>query len=211
MSGAIGMAADRDSRLDAQARPVSSYQEESVGTAAWQSLHCRHVWLQMNLLSSFLAAGVIGLFEDTLVQVIAVAAFVPVMVGQSASTGAQALAVALRGLSRREQGHDRWRDLLQKEVTVGIGNGTLVGVTSACGIYVYAVLRGHPGAGLLAMVMLLAMIVSTVVSSIVGAVMPLLMHRLGMDPAASATIVVGGVTRLVSIGAFLVLTHWICM
>lgn len=211
MSVAITMTADQGNELDAQARPTSSYQEESVRTAAWQSLHRRHVWLQMNLVSSFLAAGVIGLFEDTLIQVIAVAAFVPVMVGQSASTGAQALAVALRGLARGEQGHDRWQALLRKEIMVGIGNGTLVGLTSAIGIYLYAVLRGHPGAGLLAMVMLLAMIVSTAVSSIVGAIMPLIMHRLGLDPAASATIVVGGVTRLVSIGAFLVLTHWICL
>jgi len=76
-------------------------------------------------------------------------------------------------------------------------------------MYAYASFHGHAGAGWLALIMLLAMIVSTMVSSVVGAVMPLLMKRLGFDPATAATILVGGVTRIVSIGAFLALTQWI--
>jgi magnesium transporter len=181
--------------------------EERVQTGPWRSLYLRHPWLQVNLLSSFLAAGVMGFFEHTLVQVVAVAAFVPVMVGQSASTGGQALAVALRGLTLGEFKPEHWGAMINKEAFVGVANGALVGLTAAVGIYAYASFHGHAGAGRLALVMLLAMIVSTLVSSVVGGATPVLMKRLGYDPAAASTILVGGVTRIVSITAFLVLAQ----
>jgi Mg/Co/Ni transporter MgtE len=79
------------------------------------------------------------------------------------------------------------------------------------GIYFYATFHGHPGAVKLASVMLLAMIFSTTVSSVVGAVTRFLMKRLGFDPAIAATILVGGITRIVSIAAFLALTRWIVL
>jgi len=207
-----GYALFQEHTLELSAQPgkmVGIDREEHIQTNPWRSLHLRHPWLQVNLLSSFLAAGVVGLYEDTILQVIAVAAFVPVMVGQSASTGGQALAVALRGLTLGEFSHEQWHALLNKEALVGIANGALVGLTSALGMYAYASFHGHAGAGWLALIILLAMIVSTMVSSVVGAVMPLLMKRLGFDPATAATILVGGVTRIVSIGAFLALTQWI--
>jgi len=207
-----GYALFQEHTLELSAQPgkmVGIDREEHIQTSPWRSLHLRHPWLQVNLLISFLAAGVVGLYEDTILQVIAVAAFVPVMVGQSASTGGQALAVALRGLTLGEFSHEQWHALLNKEALVGIANGALVGLTSALGMYAYASFHGHAGAGWLALIMLLAMIVSTMVSSVVGAVMPLLMKRLGFDPATAATILVGGVTRIVSIGAFLALTQWI--
>jgi magnesium transporter len=163
----------------------------------------------VNLLSSFLAAGMVGFYEDTIVQVVAAASFLPVMVGQSASTGGQALAVALRGLTLEEFSDDQWHALINKEAHVGIANGALVGLTSALGMYAYASFHGHAGPGRLALVMLVAMIVTTMVSSVVGAAMPFVMKRLGYDPAAASTILVGGVTLIVSIAAFLGLTQWI--
>jgi magnesium transporter len=100
--------------------------EEHIQTNAWRSIHLRHPWLQVNLLSSFLAAGVVGFYEETIVQVVAAAAFLPVMVGQSASTGGQALAVALRGLMLEEFTDDQWHPLINKEALVGIANGAFV-------------------------------------------------------------------------------------
>lgn len=190
-------------------RMVGVEQEERVQTAPWRSLRMRHPWLQANLLSSFLAAGIMGFYETTIVEAVAVAAFVPVMVGQSASTGGQALAVALRGLTLGEFVKEDWRSLINKEALVGIGNGALVGITAALGMYLYATLHGHARATGLALVMLLAMIISTMVSGVVGAVMPFLMKRLKYDPATASTIIVGGVTRIISIAAFLALTQLI--
>jgi magnesium transporter len=196
--------------LSAQAgKMVGIDREERIQTNPWRSVHLRHPWLQVNLLISFLAAGVVGFYEDVIIQAVAVAAFVPVMVGQSASTGGQALAVTLRGLTLGQFNDKQWRTLINKEAFVGTANGALVGLTSALGMYAYASLHGHPAAGWLAVVMLLAMIVSTAVSSVVGAAMPLMMKRLGLDPATASTILVGGITRIVSIASFLILTQWI--
>lgn len=198
--------------LELSAQPgkmVGVDREERVRTTPWRSLSLRQPWLQINLASSFLAAGVVGFYEDTVTQVVAVAAFLPVMVGQSASTGGQALAVALRGLTLGELDHRLWRTLAGKEALVGIANGLLVGLTAGAGIYAYASFHGHAGAGWLAAVMLAAMTISTMVSSVAGAVTPSVMQRLGYDPASAATILVGGVTRIVSIAVFLALTSWV--
>lgn len=190
---------------------VGVVREERLQCSPWRSLSFRQSWLQVNLLSSFVAAGVVGFYEDAVTQAVAVAAFIPVMVGQSASTGGQALSVALRGLTLGELSLNRWHVLINKEAVVGTVNGALVGLTAGLGIYFYATFHGHPGAVKLAGVMLLAMIFSTTVSSVVGAVTPFLMKRLGFDPAIAATILVGGITRIVSIAAFLALTRWIVL
>lgn len=209
-----GYALFQEQTLELSAQPGKMFgidREERVQTTPWRSLYLRHPWLQINLLTSFLAAGVVGFFEQTIIQIVAVAAFVPVMVGQSASTGGQALAVALRGLTLGEVRSEQWPTLMNKEALVGIANGILVGLTAAAGIYAYASFHGHRGPGGLAVVMLLAMIVSSVMSSVAGAVMPLLMKRLHFDPAAASTILVGAVTRIFSIAIFLALTQWILL
>ena len=190
---------------------VGVVREERLQSSPWHSLTFRQSWLQVNLLGSFVAAGVIGYYEEAVTQAVAVAAFLPVMVGQSASTGGQALAVALRGLTLGEVNLDRWTTLINKEAIVGLANGALVGLTAAVGMYAYTMFHGHPDAVKLSMVMLLAMIFSTTVSSVVGAVTPFLMKRIGFDPATAATILVGGITRIVSIAAFLALTRWIVL
>ncbi len=190
---------------------VGLVREERLQSSPWRSLSFRQSWLQVNLLSSFVAAGVIGSYEDAVTQAVAVAAFLPVMVGQSASTGGQALAVALRGLTLGELSLNRWPTLINKEAVVGTANGALVGLTAALGMYAYATFHGHAEAVKLSLVMLLAMIFSTTVSSVVGAVTPFLMKRSGFDPATAATILVGGITRIVSILAFLALTRWIVL
>jgi magnesium transporter len=190
---------------------VGVIREERLQHSPWRSLTFRHSWLQVNLLGSFVAAGVIGYYEAAVTQAVAIAAFIPVMVGQSASTGGQALAVALRGLTLGELKIDRWTELINKEAMVGTANGVLVGLTAALGMYAYATFHGHADALKLSVVMLLAMIVSTTVSSVVGAVTPFLMKRIGYDPATAATILVGGITRIVSIAAFLALTRWIVL
>lgn len=207
-----GYALFQEQTLELSSQPgrmVGIDREERIQTNPWRSLSLRHPWLQVNLLGSFLAACVVGFYEDTILHVVAVAAFVPVMVGQSASTGGQALAVTLRGLTLGEFGHDRWHSLVTKEVLVGLANGALVGLTSAVCIYVYASFHSHAGAGWLALIMLLAMTLSTVMSSVVGAVIPIVMKRLEFDPAAASTILVGSVTRVLSIAVFLALTQWI--
>ena len=80
---------------------VGVEKEEHLKTSWVRSLRMRHPWLQLNLLTAFIAAYVVGLFEDTIAQVVLLAVFLPVLAGQSGNTGCQSLAVTLRG-------HDTW-------------------------------------------------------------------------------------------------------
>ncbi|MBW3671557.1 MAG: CBS domain-containing protein, partial [Acidobacteria bacterium] len=89
-------------------RMVGVDKEERLSTAWPRSLKMRHPWLQLNLLTAFIAAAVVGLFQDTIDRVVILAAFLPVLAGQSGNTGCQALAVALRGLTLGEL--ERGRD-----------------------------------------------------------------------------------------------------
>ncbi|HEY6728555.1 MAG TPA: CBS domain-containing protein, partial [Polyangiaceae bacterium] len=89
--------------LSAQAGAmVGVEKEERLGTPWTRSLRFRHPWLQLNLLTAFLAATVVGVFQDTLDQLVVLAVFLPVLAGQSGNTGCQALAVALRGITLGE-------------------------------------------------------------------------------------------------------------
>ena len=81
---------------------VGVEKEERLGTPWLRSLKFRHPWLQLNLLTAFLAAAVVGMFQDTIDQLVVLAVFLPVLAGQSGNTGCQALAVVLRGITLGE-------------------------------------------------------------------------------------------------------------
>src|SRR4051794_6541591 len=104
--------------------------EERLATPLPRSLRLRHPWLQINLLTAFVAAGVVGTFEDTLSQLVILAVFLPVMAGQAGNTGCQALAVTLRGMTLGELTPGKAGMLLVKEAGLGFFNGLLVGVTA---------------------------------------------------------------------------------
>lgn len=131
---------------------VGVEQEERLATPWWHSLRLRHPWLQLNLLTAFLAAAVVGIFEQTISQIVALAAFLPVLAGQSGNTGCQALAVTLRGMTLGELQKGKERKLVSKEAWLGILNGTLVGTTAGLGMYLYAALHQNPAAGLMGLV-----------------------------------------------------------
>jgi hypothetical protein len=101
----------------------------TAGRAGRRARPCRKrlPWLQINLLTAFLAATVVGLFESTIAQFTALAVLLPVVAGQSRNTGAQALAVVMRGLALREVRTSQWRRVIGKECTAGLLNG-LVGL-----------------------------------------------------------------------------------
>jgi len=184
-------------------RMVGVEEEERLATPWWRSLQFRHPWLQLNLFTAFLAAAVVGLFEETINQVVLLAAFLPVLAGQSGNTGCQALAVTLRGLTlgEVERGHEQ--RLVTKEAFLGLLNGALVGSTAALGMYVYAQSQQHPAALVLALVVFLAMVGSCVISGLSGALVPLGLKRLGADPATASSIFLTTATDVASMGLFL--------
>src|SRR5690606_4759999 len=98
----------------------------------------RQPWLQVNLVTAFLAASVVGLFEQTIAQVTALAVLLPVVAGQSGNTGAQALAVTMRGLSLREVRSRQWLAVVSKEALAGAGNGVAIALTTAAAVYLWS-------------------------------------------------------------------------
>lgn len=186
-------------------RMVGIEKEEHLSTPWLRSLRLRHPWLQLNLLTAFVAGAVVGLFEDTIAQVVALAAFLPVLAGQSGNTGCQALAVTLRGMTLKELKPGMERRLLVKEALLGLCNGALVGVTAALGMLVYAYINGSGSPMLLSLVVLFAMLGACVASGVTGVLVPLALRRLGADPATASTIFLTTATDVVSMGLLLAL------
>jgi magnesium transporter len=177
--------------------------EERLATPWKRSLLFRHPWLQLNVLTAFLAAAVVGIFQETIDRVVILALFLPVLAGQSGNTGCQALAVALRGLTLGELKPGKEKALVMKESLLGLLNGTLVGLTAGLGMYVVATLQKNPSAPVLALIVFMAMIGSCVISGISGALIPLTLCKLGADPATASSIFLTTATDVASMGMFL--------
>jgi magnesium transporter len=163
----------------------------------------RHPWLQLNLLTAFLAAAVVGLFQDTIDRLVILALFLPVLAGQSGNTGCQALAVTLRGMTLGELKPGSEKPLIRKEALLGAFNGAGVGLAAAIGMYVVASGQANEHPFLLAFVVFLAMIGSCVASGLSGALVPLTLKRLGFDPATASSIFLTTATDVVSMGMLL--------
>ena len=177
--------------------------EERLSTPWRRSLLFRHPWLQLNLLTAFLAAAVVGVFQDTIDRMVILAMFLPVLAGQSGNTGCQALAVALRGLTLGEFAPGKERALVLKEGLLGLLNGALVGLTAGIGMLVVASWQHNPAALQLALIVFLAMTGSCIVSGIAGALIPLTLRKLGADPATASSIFLTTATDVASMGLFL--------
>jgi magnesium transporter len=177
--------------------------EERLATSWPRSLKFRDPWLQLNLLTAFVAAFVVGIFQDTIDRIVILAVFLPVLAGQSGNTGCQALAVALRGMTLGELEPGKERALVTKEALLGLLNGGLVGITAGIGMFVVAQAQSNPDALVLALVVFLAMTASCVVSGISGALIPLTLRKVGADPATASSIFLTTATDVASMGLFL--------
>jgi magnesium transporter len=184
-------------------RMVGVEKEERVATPWQRSLMFRHPWLQFNLLTAFIAAAVVGIFEETIDQVVALAVFLPVLAGQSGNTGCQALAVTIRGLTLGELTSAGARNLVAKEAWLGFLNGIGTGLTAGLGMLVFSYSKGAANGATLALVVLLAMVGACVASGVFGALVPLTLRRLGADPATASSIFLTTATDVASMGLFL--------
>ena len=154
-------------------------------------------WLSINLLTAFLAAAVVGIFENTIAQFTALAVLLPVVAGQSGNTGAQALAVTMRGLALREIGTSQWLRVAWKEVGAAFINGSAIALMTALGVLVWSSSFG------LALVICTSMVIAMVAAAFSGAVIPVILSSLGQDPAQSSSIILTTVTDIVGFFAFL--------
>ena len=188
---------------------VGVEKEERLATPWRRALRSRHPWLQLNLVTAFVAAGVVGLFQDTVDRIVLLAVFIPVLSGQCSNTGCQALAVTLRGMTLGELKTSRTSSLLWKETWLGFLNGALTGLVAALGMFWLAHHQQHPQAWLLALITFVAMVGSCALSGLAGAAVPLGLRRLGADPATASSIFLTTATDVVAMGLFLGLAAWL--
>lgn len=194
--GALLKALQEDVASDIQTMVGVSKDERALSPALF-AVRKRLPWMEINLLTAFLAASVVGLFEDTIAKFTALAVLLPVVAGQSGNAGAQAQAVTMRGLALREITLGHALGVVFKEIRVGLINGVAIALTTAVGVYFWS---GSLG---LAAVITFAMVVSMVAAGTAGALVPITLTRMGQDPAQSSSIILTTVTDIVGFFSFL--------
>lgn len=196
--------------LSLQAGTMVGVEREERLTTPWsRSFRFRHPWLQVNLFAGFIAAAVVGYFQGTIDRLVALAVFLPVVIGQSSNTGVQTLAVALRGMTLGELKSGGELGLVLKETFLGLLNGTLTGVSAAVGMFAFATMQNSPVALKLSLVVFFSMAGSCLISGIFGATIPLFLRKLGTDPANSSSIVLTTITDVSTLAVFLGLATWL--
>lgn len=193
---ALVKAAEEEATLDIQTMFGVSKEERVLSKPVF-SIRKRLPWLHINLLTAFLAAGVVGIFEGTIAKFTALAILLPVVAGQSGNAGAQALAVTMRGLALKEISIRQWAAVVLKEATVGFVNGVAVALTTSIGVYFWSHSLG------LAFVIGISMVLSMVAAGIAGASVPIVLTRLGQDPATASSIILTTVTDVAGFLSFL--------
>ncbi len=189
--------AEREAAVVDMQTMVGVGKDERATSPVLFAVRKRLPWLQVNLLTAFLAAAVVGLFESTIARFTALAVLLPVVAGQSGNSGAQALAVTMRGLALREIRVTQWRRSVLKESGVGLFNGVAVALTTAAGVYLWSHSAG------LAAIIAISMVLSMVIAGIAGAGIPILLTKFGQDPAQSSSILLTTVTDIVAFFSFL--------
>jgi magnesium transporter len=182
---------------------VGVEKEERLATPLKSSFRFRHPWLQINLLTAFVAGAVVAIFQDTVDRLVILALFLPILAGQSGNTGCQALAVTLRGMTLGELKAGAERKLVAKEASLGALNGASTGLVAALGMFVVATYQDNPNALLLSIVVWIALVGSCVASGVAGAMVPLTLKRFGFDPATASSIFLTTATDVVSMGLLL--------
>ena len=191
---------------------VGVEKEERLATPLMRSFKFRHPWLQINLLTVFISAAVVGLFQETIDKIVVLAMFLPVLGGQSGNLGCQSLAVVLRGMTLGELRGMRIASLVVKESVLGLLNGIVTGALA--GVAMYIVAGRHPENGspiYLAFITMLAMALSCMVAGFAGTTIPLLLRRFGADPATASSIFLTTITDVMSMGTFLALVTWLIL
>jgi magnesium transporter len=168
----------------------------------YTSFKSRGIWLAINLVTVFLAAGVISFFQDTVQQVVALAVLMPIVSSMGGIAGSQTLTLTIRGLSMQQLSRSNLGWLFKKEAWVGV----LHGLTWA--IVVGLVTLFWFGSPLLGLSIAVALFLNLLAAAFVGISIPVILEKLGIDPALSGSVVLTTVTDILGFGLFLALATW---
>jgi len=176
---------------------VGVSRDERALSSSWFVVKKRLPWLQINLITAFLASAVVAMFESTIETYTALAILLPIAAGQSGNTGAQALAVTMRGITLREITVRDWFKVLRKEAGEAIINGIAIAITCGGSVYLWSSSYG------LALIIALAMISSMILAATAGALVPIVLKKMWQDPALSSSIILTTITDIAGFMSFL--------
>ena len=179
--------------------------DEELAAPWMDAVRGRLPWLYVNTLTAFLAAGVVFLHQDTIAALVLLAVYMPIVAGQGGNAGTQALAVTVRRLALGLIPRGTGRQVIVKEVLVGATNGIAVGLA----VGLVAVLAG--GTVLLGVVVALAMWGNLLIAGLVGSMVPVVLQRLGADPAVSSSVFVTPVTDACGFLLLLGMASWLLL
>ncbi len=163
-------------------------EEEDLFATVWKSVQNRWAWLAINLVTAFVASRVIGLFEGTIQQLVALAALMPIIAGIGGNSGNQTITMIVRALAFGQIHPGNARKLLLKEIGVSLLNGAVWG--TVVGIFAYILYNNIA----LGFVMTGAMILNLLLAAVMGVMIPLLMHKMGRDPAVGSSVLITAIT-----------------
>jgi magnesium transporter len=172
-------------------------EEEDMFAPVLRSTRRRTLWLAVNLLTAFLASWVIAQFDATIEKLVALAILMPIVASMGGIAGSQTLTLVVRGLALGQISKSNARQLLRKELAVGVLNGAIWAIVIAG---VASLWFDNTSLGL---VIAAAIVVNLIVAALAGAVVPLMLRRLGADPALAGSVVLTTVTDVVGFLAFL--------
>jgi len=171
--------------------------EESVFDNAGRKIKHRYKWLMINLGTAFLASTIVSLFDETISKYVLLAVYMPVVAGMGGNAGTQTLAVLVRGISMNQITlKTMWRTL-KNELGSGFVNGAINGAIITGIVFL------KDGDWRIGLILALAMSVNLVIAGFFGTIVPLVMKRLGKDPASSATVFITTATDIFGFLTFL--------
>ncbi|SHF51091.1 magnesium transporter [Modicisalibacter ilicicola DSM 19980] len=172
-------------------------EEEDTFAPAWRTSRRRAVWLGINLITAFMAAAVIGMFEGTIQQVTALAVLMPIVASMGGIAGSQALTVLIRGIALGHVSGNNVRWLLNRELIVGALNGVLWAlVVAAIAVWWF-------GDMTLGGIIAAAIVINLLIAALCGTLLPVLLKKLKIDPALSGSVILTTVTDVIGFMAFL--------
>ena len=171
--------------------------DERVSTPPGDSLRMRMPWLAVNLVTAFLAASVVGLFEGTIARVTTLAIFMPIVAGMGGNAATQTLTVIVRGIALGELTWANARKALLKEVSVAFANGVVIGLLAAGVAWLF---RGDPVIGML---LAAAMVINLCVAATAGTLIPLGLRAMRIDPALASSVFITTLTDVAGFASFL--------
>ena len=183
-------------------RRLAGIGNEETTDAVAHVARSRVPWLLVNVLTGFLAAAVIGLFDGTIEQMVALAVLMPIVASMGGNAGTQAMTVTVRAIATRDIAARAAYRVIGREAMVGLINGLVVALCVGLGAGLWF---ASPALGT---VIAVALIVNIVVAGLVGAMIPLALDRLGIDPAVASGVILTAVTDVTGFFVFLGLAGW---